>query len=89
MTSGVFMAIHVVFLRISKDGNPRDVLLMAHVIAAVISIPFIFLYPPDLSLSSVIPVLFMGIIQQGAAALFFCVRDKAGKRDQGHAYLHD
>ena len=69
--SGVFIAAHVVFLRMSKDGNPRDVLLTAHTIAAVISIPFVFLYPPDLSVSSVLPILFMGIIQMGLAALLF------------------
>ena len=71
VVSGVFIGIHVVFLRMSKDGNPRDVLLMSHTIAAVISIPFVFLHPPELSLSSVMPILFMGIIQQGLASLFF------------------
>ena len=69
--SGVFIAIHVVFLRMSKDGNPRDVLLASHIIAAVISIPFIFLHPPELTASSVMPILFMGLIQQGAASLLF------------------
>ena len=69
--SGVFIAIHVVFLRMTKDGNPRDVLLAAHIIAAVISIPFLFLHPPELTASSVMPILFMGLIQQGAASLLF------------------
>jgi len=69
--SGVFIAIHVVFLRKTKDGNPRDVLLAAHIIAAVISIPFLFLHPPELTASSVMPILFMGLIQQGAASLLF------------------
>ena len=69
--SGVFIGIHVVFLRMSKDGSPRDILLMSHVIAAVISIPFVFLYPPELSLSNVMPIAYMGIIQQGLASLFF------------------
>ena len=69
--SGVFIAIHVVFLRMSKDGNPRDVLLAAHIIAFVVSIPFIVLYPPELTVSSVWPILFMGLIQQGVASLLF------------------
>ena len=69
--SGVFIAAHVVFLRKAKDGNPRDILLAAHIIAFVISIPFIFLYPPELAASSVWPILFMGVIQQGAASLLF------------------
>lgn len=71
MLSGMFVAAHVVFLRMAKDGNTRDILLMSHVIAAVISIPFFVLYPPEISVSSAMPVLFMGVIQQGAASLFF------------------
>ena len=60
--SGILMGAHFVFLRMTKDGNPRDSILLSHVINAVISIPFIFLYPPVLSVSSVMPILFMGII---------------------------
>ena len=70
LTSGVFIAIHVVFLRMSKDNSPHDVLLACHATAAIISIPFVFLYPPSLSLSNVIPMLYMGVIQQGIASLF-------------------
>ena len=69
--SGMFVATHIVFLRMAKDGNPRDVLLMSHVIAFVISIPFIILYPPEFTTTSVGAILFMGLIQQGAASLFF------------------
>ena len=71
VSSGMFVATHVVFLRMIKDGNLRDVLLASHIIAAVISIPFVFLYPPELSAASVGPILFMGIVQQGMASLFF------------------
>ena len=69
--SGICVATHVVFLRMSKDGNPRDILLASHIIAFVISLPFIFLHPPEMTVSSVWPILFMGVIQQGAASLFF------------------
>ena len=71
VVSGICVGFHVVFLRMSKDGNTRDILLMSHVIAAVLSIPFVFMHPPELTLPSVMPILFMGIIQQGVASLFF------------------
>jgi drug/metabolite transporter (DMT)-like permease len=54
----------------SKDGNPRDILLLSHILAVVLSIPFIFLYPPNLTVSNILPILFMGIVQQGVASLF-------------------
>jgi drug/metabolite transporter (DMT)-like permease len=69
--SGISVGIHIVFLRMTKDGNPQDVLLMSHIILAVISIPFIFLYPPALSASTVLPILYMGLIQQGLTSILF------------------
>jgi len=69
--SGVFAASFMVFLRMTKDGNPRDAMLMSHIICTVISIPFIFLYPPTLTFSSVAPILYMGIVQQALAAVLF------------------
>jgi len=69
--SGICVGIHVVFLRMAKDNNPRDVLLMSHIIAFIISIPFMILYPPEFTGNSVFAILFMGLIQQGVASLFF------------------
>ena len=69
--SGICVGIHVVFLRMAKDNDPRDVLLLSHIIAFVLSIPFIILYPPEFTSTSVLAILFMGIIQQGVASLFF------------------
>ena len=54
-----------------KDGNPRDAMLLAHVLSAIISIPFIILYPPLLSASSVISIIYMGFLQVGLASLLF------------------
>ena len=52
-----------------KDSDPRDAMLLAHVITAALSIPFIILYPPDLSVSTVLPIVYMGTIQMGLASL--------------------
>ena len=69
--SGVLLGAHSVFLRMLKDGNPRDAMLLAHTISAVISVPFIFLYPPVITVPSALSLLFMGIVQMGAASLLF------------------
>jgi drug/metabolite transporter (DMT)-like permease len=69
--SGILFGAHSVFLRMQKDGNPADSMLLAHIISFVISIPFIILYPPEFTASSVLPVLFMGIVQIGCASLLF------------------
>jgi drug/metabolite transporter (DMT)-like permease len=69
--SGICAGSHMVFMRMAKDGNPRDCMLMSFVISFAISIPFIFLYPPVLSsISALSIILYMGIVQQGFAALF-------------------
>ncbi|MDR2618564.1 MAG: DMT family transporter [Treponema sp.] len=71
VSSGILFAAHSVFLRMQKDGNPMDAMLLAHVITFIISIPFFFLYPPEYTVSSVLPVVFMGTIQIGCASILF------------------
>jgi len=69
--SGILFGANSVFLRMMKDGNPRDAMLLAHIISSAISIPFFILYPPSLSASTVMAALFMGFIQIGLASLLF------------------
>jgi len=69
--SGIFFGAYAVFLRQLKDGTPRDAMLLAHIICAVISSPFIIMYPPSFSPSSFLLILYMGSLQMGAGALFF------------------
>jgi drug/metabolite transporter (DMT)-like permease len=69
--SGILFGVHSVFLRMQKDGNPADSMLTAHIITFAISIPFFFLYPPEFTVSSALPVLFMGTIQIGCASILF------------------
>jgi drug/metabolite transporter (DMT)-like permease len=71
IVSGILLGAHSVFLRMLKDGNPMDALLLAHVITAVLSIPFIFLYPPSITVSTALPLVYMGIFQMGISSLFF------------------
>jgi len=69
--SGFLYGVQSVFLRMMKDGNPRDAMLLAHVICAVVGIPFVFIYPPSISVSSTLSILYMGTIQIGLASLLF------------------
>jgi drug/metabolite transporter (DMT)-like permease len=69
--SGILFGAHSVFLRMMKDGNPRDAYILAHLMCVVICVPFIFLYPPVLSASSIFIILYMGIIQIGLSLVLF------------------
>jgi drug/metabolite transporter (DMT)-like permease len=67
----VFFGAHSVFLRMQKDGNPADSMLLAHVLNFALSIPFLFLYFPAFEAPAMAAVLYMGIIQIGCASLLF------------------
>ena len=69
--SGLFFGAHSIFMRMQKDANPADSMLLAHIISFVISIPFIFIYPPNLNPQSVLPIIYMGIVQIGCASLLY------------------
>ena len=69
--SGILLGSHSVFLRMLKNGNPIDALLLGHTICAILSIPFVILYPPSLNIASVLSISYMGIFQMGLASILF------------------
>ncbi|GHT70690.1 hypothetical protein FACS1894110_22590 [Spirochaetia bacterium] len=69
--SGICFGAHTVVLRMMKNGNPRDSMLLAHILNATVSIPFIIIYTPHLTAPTVMPILFMGLIQTGCTAILF------------------
>ena len=69
--SGMCYGAMSVFLRMMKTGNTRDAMLLAHIICAVIGIPFIFIYPPNLSAAPVLSIIYMGVFQIGLASALF------------------
>jgi drug/metabolite transporter (DMT)-like permease len=71
LASGLCFGANTVVMRARKDGNPVDIMIAAHVITAVCSIPFFALYPPALSAGAAAGILFMGIFQLGAASALF------------------
>ncbi|MDR2094876.1 MAG: DMT family transporter [Treponema sp.] len=71
LVSGFFFGFHSVCLRLQREGNPQDSLLFAHVISAGFALPFLFFFPPALSLPATGAVLFMGTVQIGLASFLF------------------
>jgi drug/metabolite transporter (DMT)-like permease len=71
LLSGLFFGINSVFMRMQKDGNPADSMLVAHIVCAAVSVPFVFLQPPTLGPANTAAILFMGFIQIGLASLLF------------------
>jgi drug/metabolite transporter (DMT)-like permease len=69
--SGICFGANSVFMRMGKEGNPADAMLLAHTVTAVFSIPFFCVYPPALTTGSIGAILFMGIVQIGCASLLF------------------
>jgi drug/metabolite transporter (DMT)-like permease len=71
VVSGFFFGVHSVFLRMIKQGDPANGMLLSHVLCALFSVPFFFVYPAVLSVGSAGAILFMGIVQIGVASALF------------------
>jgi len=71
LLSGIAFAANAVVLRLNKDKNPADILIYAHIICALFSLPFFFFHPPVMNTGNVFSILFMGIFQIGAASALF------------------
>jgi drug/metabolite transporter (DMT)-like permease len=71
LLSGLTFGANSVFLRMQKEGNPADSMLLAHVITALFCVPFFFFYPPEFTPSAIAAVVFMGTVQIGLASLLF------------------
>ncbi|MDR1318933.1 MAG: DMT family transporter [Treponema sp.] len=71
LVSGFTFGANSVIMRTQKDGSPMDVMLAAHIICALFSIPFVIRYPPLPGTGNILCILFMGIFQIGAASALF------------------
>ena len=69
--SGIAFGANSVVLRAQKDNNPADIMIFAHLICVLCSIPFFILYPPDLTVKNCACMSFMGIFQIGIASALF------------------
>jgi drug/metabolite transporter (DMT)-like permease len=71
LISGLTFALQSVFLRKQKDGSPAESMMIAHALAALVSIPFICMNPPSFTPGAAGAILFLGVFQVGIASLFF------------------
>jgi drug/metabolite transporter (DMT)-like permease len=71
LASGVCFGLNSAAMRMIKRGNPADSMLLAHIITFVFCLPFFFFYAPYPDTGMALSILFMGIIQIGAASQLF------------------
>jgi drug/metabolite transporter (DMT)-like permease len=71
LLSGITFGANSVFMRMQKDGDPADAMLLAHIITAAFGVSFIPQYPPVLTGNSIMAILFMGLFQIGLASFLF------------------
>ena len=71
LLSGMCFAANSVVLRLNKDNNPADILICSQILCLLFTVPFFFLHPPSFTVHSVACILFMGILQIGAASALF------------------
>jgi drug/metabolite transporter (DMT)-like permease len=71
LISGIAFAANSIAVRGYKGGDPLDVMISAHILTALFSIPFFFIFPPELNVANILSILFMGFFQIGAASALF------------------
>jgi drug/metabolite transporter (DMT)-like permease len=71
LAAGICFGASMVFLRMNREGAPEFCLFLSHCIPLAVSVPFIIASPPVFTLPSAGSVLFLGILQVGAASLLY------------------
>jgi drug/metabolite transporter (DMT)-like permease len=71
LLSGICFAINSVILRMQKEGDAADALLLAHFITVAAGLPFFFIHPPAFTAVNSAAILLMGTLQLGLASLIF------------------
>jgi len=69
--SGITFAANAVVLRAMKNSSTLDVMICAHIICVLFSIPFYIIYRPEINTNNILSILFMGLFQIGAASALF------------------
>jgi drug/metabolite transporter (DMT)-like permease len=71
LLSGLTFGANSVVMRKQKDGNPADIMICAHILCVLFTVPFVFIYRPAITGGNIVSILFMGILQIGAASALF------------------
>jgi len=67
--SGIAFGLYSVFMRLQAE--PADGALLSHGLTALAALPFAWLFPPAITAPAILAILFMGVLQIGAASLLF------------------
>jgi len=68
--SGITFALTSVFLRMQKEGSPLESLLLAHMITAVVGLPFLLTGPMP-AVQEILALSALGLFQVGASSILF------------------
>jgi drug/metabolite transporter (DMT)-like permease len=80
VASGFFFASFMVSLKLHKTGSQVETIILGNLFAAIIGIPFLFLYP--IGAAALPPVIFLGVFQIAAPyALFAKASERASALD--------
>lgn len=71
LAAGVCFGAGMVFLRMNRRGSPELCLFLSHCIPLAAGLPFIIARPPKPDAAAIGAVLFLGIVQVGAASLLY------------------
>jgi drug/metabolite transporter (DMT)-like permease len=71
LAAGLCFGAGMVFLRMNREGSPALCLFLSHCIPFVLGLPFIISHPPVFTPASAAAILFLGIVQVGAASLLY------------------
>ncbi|WP_010256227.1 DMT family transporter [Treponema primitia] len=69
--AGISIGLYSVLMRMQREGNPADALILSHWFTVIACIPFLFIAPPAPTAGNILAILFLGIVQNGAAGLLF------------------
>lgn len=69
ITSGVFFALMVIFLKFEDKGSPVEITLLGNIFVFIISIPFLFSI--TITLKAILTLLALGIFQIGFAYILY------------------
>jgi drug/metabolite transporter (DMT)-like permease len=73
LVSGLTFSFYFVFMRMQKNSSPLESVLLSHWITAVAGLSMIFFAPvPPITMSALIAISVLGIIQVGFSAVLFC-----------------
>ena len=69
---GVMTAImYIVMSRLTRYEETMSVTVLGHAMVFVVSLPFIFLFPPEITTKNVIGILLLGLFQQAGAYILY------------------